>query len=90
MATLRTDPTTGRETFSGFSWTTLFFGPIPALFRRDWLGAVLWFAVAVIATLLGVMVSGGDPAVARVFIMAVMVVWAAFYNANHAARVAGA
>lgn len=25
----------------GFSWTTFFFGMIPALFRKDWLGALL-------------------------------------------------
>ncbi|MDE2738672.1 MAG: hypothetical protein OXH47_04025 [Paracoccaceae bacterium] len=35
-----------REAPVGFSWTVLFFGFIPPLFRKDWLGAVIILVIA--------------------------------------------
>lgn len=90
MATLvRTDPVTGVETYTGFSWTTLFFGPVPALARRDWLGMVLGLGIIVVLMVSGtvILAATGEQLLAQVFTAAVWAIWAAVYNANHAARV---
>jgi hypothetical protein len=54
----------------GFSWTTLFFGGFPALFRGDFLTFIGYFVILVIAAL----VTAGIGS----FILAI--VWPFFYN----------
>lgn len=80
MATpiLMKNPKTGesKDAFFGFSWTTLFFGAFPALFRSDFLtfaGAVILFLI-ISAMTMGV---GGYVAA---------FVWAFYYNKHHAMR----
>lgn len=42
------DPNTGRikEVKVGYSWTVLFWGLIPMLCRKDWISALVSFAIA--------------------------------------------
>ena len=43
------NPRTGqmKATKRGFSWTSFFFGPWPALFRGDWKFAILGFVIGI-------------------------------------------
>jgi hypothetical protein len=66
------NPATGltKTGYFGFSWTTLFFGFFPALFRGDFITFIGGFAVAVI---LGLMTMG-------VGLFLIGFVWAFMYN----------
>jgi hypothetical protein len=55
--------------YYGFSWTTFFFGPFPALFRGDF----KWFLIGLLAVLIITPVVG--PLVPLIW-----VIWAFFYN----------
>lgn len=65
-------PETGltKQGYYGFSWTTLFFGPFPALFRADFVTFIGFF---VISALLGLVTYGIGP-------MLLSLVWAFMYN----------
>jgi hypothetical protein len=50
-----THPHTGqkRKAPVGFSWTSLFFGPIPCMMRQDWLTAIVIFCLSVVLLMFG-------------------------------------
>lgn len=67
------------KAYTGFSWTTAFFGPFPALFRADYITFLVYVAVVAVALLVTV-------GIALPFIIAADVVWGFMYNANHLRR----
>ena len=69
------NPKTGllKDGFYGFSWTTLFFGGFPALFRGDFLTFIGLFAVLII---LGMLTMGIGAFVASI-------AWAFMYNGSY-------
>lgn len=64
-----------KKSYRGFSWTTFFFGPFPALFRGDGMGLLLGLGVGAISLVLPVIP---------------FLIWGFFYNANHAERLISA
>lgn len=65
-----------KSAYSGFSWTTLFFGFFPSLFRGDGLGLLFGICVGIASLLASVVFLGWLP----------WVIWAAVYNGNHLDR----
>jgi hypothetical protein len=68
-------PTTGimKNGFYGFSWTTLFFGMFPALFRGDFMTFIGGFIVVAILVF----------ATAGIGAWIAMLIWAFFYNSYY-------
>ena len=62
--------------FYGFSWTTLFFGGFPALFRGDYITFLGFFAIALIV---GVITAGIGSFI-------VLIAWAFMYNKYYTRR----
>jgi len=59
-----------KKGFVGFSWTSLFFGPFPAMFRADWLGFFIYVG-------LGIVLAAATAGIGNVI---QCVVWPFFYN----------
>lgn len=64
------------KAYLGWSWTSFFFGGIPALFRGDFLGFFVWFGVALALSIL----------TAGIGNVVLWIVWSVVYNKWHARR----
>lgn len=61
--------------YVGWSWTSFFFGGMPALFRGDALGFSIWAASFIVCLLIGMP-----------FLIAQCIGWAVIYNRWHSRR----
>lgn len=66
--------------YFGFSWTTLLYGPFPALFRGDFITFVGWFVIYPLIVVPTFFLTLGIVAVFPGF------VWAFFYNGYYTKR----
>lgn len=73
---LKNDKGVQRKIKKGFSWTTLFFGPLVPLFRGDILGLIVALTLEIIV---GVMTAGLGA-------IAIWLVMPIFYNSWHISR----
>ncbi len=78
-----------KTAYVGFSWTTLLFGSLPALFRGDFYGFVAIFGVT---TIIQYMTSGhapgsdADVAVLVLILLPLRIFFSAVYNGWHLTR----
>jgi len=64
------------KAFIGWSWTSFFFGPIPAVFRGDWFAFFIYVVVCILLTI-------GTAGIGTIIFQ---LAWCAFYNKWHARR----
>jgi hypothetical protein len=62
--------------YVGFSWTSLFFGAFPAIFRGDWLAFCVYLVLCIV----------GSVATWGIGTLVLWLVWPFFYNRWHARR----
>jgi hypothetical protein len=65
-----------KDGFYGFSWTTLFFGFIPALFRGDFITFIGGFVICILVSLV----------TAGVGALPISIIWAFMYNKYYTRR----
>lgn len=68
--------------YTGFSWTTLFFGPFPALFRGEFLIFLVYVAVVVVIAVL-------LPVLGLLVTLIAQLVWCFQFNAFHMRKLIG-